>query len=85
MTVNPLVTVEVDPDGEDGAQKWFTAIFLKAKKVFDAVTDESNAITIEDPFKLFTTRNNREEKGFSYNVTIHEPDTDGTAPDPDNV
>lgn len=71
--------------GTDSAEKWLTAIALKAKSHLATITNETNDITIDDPFKVNATRNNVEKIGYSYNMTIYQPDLNGAVPDPDNV
>jgi hypothetical protein len=71
--------------GTDSAEQWFTAIFLKAKAHLATITDGTNNVAIDDPFKTNETRNEVDMIGYSHNVTIYQPDLNGTAPDPDNV
>lgn len=71
--------------GTDSAEKWLSAILLQAKSHLATITDESNDIAIDDPFRAFATRNSVDKVGYSYNVTVYQPDLNGTAPDPDNV
>ena len=71
--------------GTDSGEKWLGAILLRAKSHLATITDESNDITVDDPFKAFTTRATVDKVGFSYNVTIYQPDLNGSTPDPDNL
>lgn len=71
--------------GTDSAEKWLAAIILQAKAHLATITNDSNDISIDNPFKSTTTRNNVDKVGFSYNLTIYQPDLNGSAPDPDQV
>jgi hypothetical protein len=72
--------------GTSDPEKWLTAIIKKIRAFSAANTDQVPNVEIAtDPSIGFETRETNPKRRFDYFVSIYEPDTGATAPDPDNV
>ena len=72
--------------GASDPEKWLTAIIKKIRVFSGANTDQLPNVEIStDPSVGFETRENNPKRRFDYYLSIYEPDTGATAPDPDNV
>jgi hypothetical protein len=69
--------------GTVDAEKWFTAIILKAHAFTSANTDQVPNIDIQEPYPGLTTRNAQLKREYAYTVQVYVPDTGNAAPDPD--
>lgn len=71
--------------GTTDAEKWFSAMVLKARATSAANTDEVPNVVIDSPFPGLTTRNSVLKREYQYAVRIYETDSGAATPDPDNV
>lgn len=69
--------------GTNDAERWLTAIVLKARKFSDTNADQVPNIVVSEPFPGLTTRNNQLKREYSYSVQIYVLDTGNVVPDPD--
>jgi hypothetical protein len=65
--------------------KWFLAIVRTAKSAIDAITDNSNSVTIGNPTISVQTINNQLFDVYTYSIGFRIPRTAGSTPDPDNL
>lgn len=71
--------------GTVDAEKWLTAIILKAREFSVTNTDQVPNINIQEPYPGLITRNNVLKREYSYAVQIYVPDSGSTVPDPDLI
>jgi len=71
--------------GTTDAEKWLTAILLKARAFSETNLDEVPNINVQDPYPGLTMRNNALKREYSYNVQVYVPDTSAIVPDPDLI
>jgi hypothetical protein len=73
--------------GASDPEKWLTSIIKKIRLFSSANTADQipNVEISTDPSIGFETRENAAKRRFDYYLSIYEPDTGATAPDPDNV
>lgn len=71
--------------GTTDAEKWFTAILIKAREFSEANTDQIPNLNIQEPFPGLVMRNNALKREYSYSVQVYVPDSSATAPDPDLI
>lgn len=74
-----------DAAGTTSAEKWLTAILLKARAFTAAQIDEMADIEVNAPFLGLVQRNSVNKRQYSYSVNVYETDSGAAAPDPDNV
>lgn len=65
--------------------KWFLAIVRKVKAAVDAITDNSNTVTVGAPTISVQTINNQLYDVYTYSVGFRIPRTGGATPDPDDI
>lgn len=65
--------------------KWFLAIIRKVKAAVDAITDNSNTVTVGAPTISVQTINNQLYDVYTYSVGFRIPRSGGSVPDPDNI
>lgn len=94
---NPVLSVEFSdlstaaqwdtpPTTDTGkGAKWFLALIRKAKSAIDAITDNSNTVTVGAPTISVQTINNQLYDVYTYSVGFRIPRTGGSVPDPDNI
>lgn len=71
--------------GTDDAEKWLSAIILKAREFSTANTDQVPNINVQEPYPGLITRNDVLKREYSYTVQIYVPDSGSTIPDPDLI
>lgn len=71
--------------GTTDAEKWLTAIILKARAFTQSNTDEIPSIVVQAPFPGLITRNNVVKREYSYSVQVYILDAGSTIPDPDSI
>ena len=71
--------------GTTAGAKWFLAIVRKVKAAVDAITDNSNTVTVGNPTISVQTINNTVYDVYTYSVGFRVVRTGGTVPDPDNI
>lgn len=71
--------------GTIDAEKWLTAILLKARAFSEVNTDQIPNINIQEPYPGLTMRNNLLKREYSYSVQVYVPDTSAIVPDPDLI
>ncbi|MBW4514177.1 MAG: hypothetical protein KME11_03120 [Timaviella obliquedivisa GSE-PSE-MK23-08B] len=71
--------------GTTDAEKWLTAILLKARAFSVSNTDQLPNVVVQEPYPGLLTRNNELKREYSYNVQIYVTDTGTNVPDPDLI
>lgn len=69
--------------GTTSAEKWLTAIVLKAQKFSTSNTDQLPNIVVSDPFPGLINRDSQLKREYAYTVQVYVPDTSAAIPDPD--
>jgi hypothetical protein len=73
------------PTGTTDAEKWLTAILLKAREFSAANPDQVPNINVQEPYPGLVMRNTVLKREYSYNVQVYVPDTSSSVPDPDLI
>ena len=67
------------------AAKWLLSIIRQVKAAVDAISDNTNTVTVGSPTISVQTINSTVYDVYTYSVGFRVVRTGGTVPDPDNI